>query len=117
LVEHALLDHVVRAPQHRRRDREPERLRGLQIDDQLELRWLFDGEVGRLGASENLVHVDCGAPLEPPDVRPIGQETIGIGKFSEVINCGQASLRCKICELSSMENVHRAGQYEQPPVS
>src|SRR4030095_10628126 len=66
LVEHALLDHVVRAPQHRRRDREPARLRGLPIDDQLELRWLFDGEVGRLGASENLVHVDCGAPPEPP---------------------------------------------------
>ena len=37
LVERALLDDLVRPPQHRRRDRQPERLRGLEIDDQLEL--------------------------------------------------------------------------------
>ena len=33
LVEHALFDHLVRPQQERLRDREADRLRGLQIDD------------------------------------------------------------------------------------
>jgi hypothetical protein len=37
LVEHALLDHLVRPPQHRRRNRQPERLGRLEVNDQLEL--------------------------------------------------------------------------------
>ena len=34
---------------------------GLEIEDKLELRRLLDWQVSRLGAFENLVHVDCGA--------------------------------------------------------
>jgi hypothetical protein len=41
-VEHALLDDLVRPPQHRRRNRKAERLGGLEIDHQLQLRRLFD---------------------------------------------------------------------------
>jgi hypothetical protein len=44
------LDQLVRPLEQRRRDREPERIRGLEVDHQLELRGLLDGEVGRLGA-------------------------------------------------------------------
>jgi hypothetical protein len=33
LVEHALFDNLVRTQQQRLRDREAERLRGLEIDD------------------------------------------------------------------------------------
>ena len=51
-----LLDHLVRAQQQRLWDREPERLRGLQVDDQLEFGRPFDGKVGGPGAFENLVH-------------------------------------------------------------
>ena len=42
LVEHAakLLDHVVRPPEHRRRDCEAERLGSLQVDDEFETRRL-----------------------------------------------------------------------------
>ena len=43
LVEHGLLDDVVGPEQERLRDRQAERLRGIQIDDQLELCGLFDG--------------------------------------------------------------------------
>ena len=38
------LDHLVRAEQERRRDREAESLRGLEVDHQLERRGLFDGK-------------------------------------------------------------------------
>ena len=41
LVEHALLDDPVRLQQYRRRDREPKRLGGLEVDYQLELAGLF----------------------------------------------------------------------------
>ena len=36
------LDHLIRPPQHRRRDRQTERLRGLEIDGELELGGLLD---------------------------------------------------------------------------
>ena len=45
-----LLDHLIRPRQHVRRDSESDLLRGLEIDDELELRRLLDGDVGRLGA-------------------------------------------------------------------
>ena len=52
-----LLDHLVGPPQHRLRDRQPQRLGGLEIDDQLELGGLLDGQVAGLGALEDFVHV------------------------------------------------------------
>ena len=59
---HALLDDLIRPQQHRRRDRLAERLGSLHVDDQLELRGLFDGQVGGFGAFEDLVHVGGTAP-------------------------------------------------------
>jgi hypothetical protein len=50
-------DDLIRAQQHRLRDREAERLRGLEVDHQLELRRLLDRKVGGLRAFEDLVDV------------------------------------------------------------
>ncbi len=47
MVEHALLDDLVGPPQHRLRDREPERLSGLEIDHEFELGWLLHWEITR----------------------------------------------------------------------
>ena len=52
-----LLDDMVRPQQHRRRDGEAERPRGLKIDHVLERGGPFDGEVGRFGAFEESVDV------------------------------------------------------------
>ena len=57
LVEHALLDDLVRLYQQRRRDRQAERLRSLEVDDQLELSRFFNGQVAGPSAFENLVYV------------------------------------------------------------
>jgi hypothetical protein len=43
------LDHFIRPRHHRRRDRQPNLLRRLQIDDELELRRLLDRQIGGLG--------------------------------------------------------------------
>ena len=51
----ALLDHFIRPPQHRRRDRQAERLRSLEVDDKLKLGGLLDGEVCRLRTLQDLV--------------------------------------------------------------
>src|SRR5438270_6565922 len=57
-----LLNQVVRPRQHRRWNGEAEVFGGFQVDHQLELGGLLDGQVAGLGTLENLVHVDRGAP-------------------------------------------------------
>src|SRR5437016_2831842 len=47
--------------QERRRNRQAEGLGGLEVEDQIELCRLLDGEVCRVGALENLVDVSGGA--------------------------------------------------------
>ena len=51
------LDHLVRPRQHVRRNRQADLLGGFEIDDQLKLRRLLDGKIGRLGAFEDFVNV------------------------------------------------------------
>ncbi len=53
----ASLKHLISPQQQRRRDREAEGSRGLEVDDQFELGRLLDGEVGRLCAFQNLIDV------------------------------------------------------------
>jgi hypothetical protein len=55
-VRHDLsLDDLVRPHENRLRDRQAEGLRGLEVDDQLELCGLLNREVGGLRALQNLV--------------------------------------------------------------
>jgi hypothetical protein len=53
-----------RRQQRRRRDGEAERLGGLEVDDELELGRLLDGEIGGLCALEDLVDERCCATPE-----------------------------------------------------
>src|SRR5215831_4582539 len=57
-----LLDHLIRPRQRRRRDRQAESLGGLEVDDQLELGWLLDGQVSGLRALEDPIHEVGGVP-------------------------------------------------------
>jgi hypothetical protein len=52
-----LPEHLVGLEEEGRGNREPERLGGLEIDDQLEFHGLLYGEITRLGAFQNFVHV------------------------------------------------------------
>src|SRR6516225_9982172 len=70
-----LTDHLVRLEEERRGYRQSEVLGGLEVDDQLELRGLLDGEIRGLSPLENLVDVGGGAPKVVGEARPIGHET------------------------------------------
>src|SRR5436309_10042886 len=59
-----LLDHLVRLKEERLRNWEPESLRCLEVEHQLELGGLLNGDVGRLRALEDLVHEGGGAAVQ-----------------------------------------------------
>src|SRR5512138_1945661 len=60
----ASLDHSIRPRQHVGRNGETDLLGGFEIDDQLELRRLFDRKVSGFCAFQNLVDIDRGASKE-----------------------------------------------------
>ena len=51
------MDDLIRPDQQRLRNRQAQQLGGLQIDHQLELGGLLDGEIGGFGILQDLVHV------------------------------------------------------------
>src|SRR5881396_3017659 len=78
----ASFDDLIHAQQHERGNREPERLRHLEIDDQLRALVRLDREVGRFRSLEDLVHVTPGrhAPYLP-DVLGVGKERTAFDPF------------------------------------
>src|ERR1700682_317366 len=81
-----LLDDLIRAQQQRLRDRDPERLRGLEVDHQFELRGLLDGNVAGLGASQDLVDMCSGTAEHVRKTRSVGDEPPGVDKLPLVIH-------------------------------
>jgi len=61
MVRYASLDDLVGAGEQCRRNLEAKRFCGLEVDDELELGWLFDRHIGRLFALEDSVHIAGGA--------------------------------------------------------
>src|SRR5713101_3479590 len=78
----SLLDDLIRPQQERLRNREPDGLRRLEVDDQLELGRLLDGQVGRLGALQDLVNMAGSTPKEICDARTIAHERTRLGEFT-----------------------------------
>src|SRR5260370_24153433 len=60
------------------RDCQPERLGGLQVDHQLELRRLLDGKVGRLSAPEDSIDVTGRTPEPAKLIRRVGHEATSL---------------------------------------
>ena len=65
-----LLDHLVGARQQKRRNFDVLRLRGLQIDDELEFVRRLHRQVGGIGALEDAMHIGCGAPVLVVEIDP-----------------------------------------------
>src|SRR6266481_5492443 len=101
------LDHGVRPPKYRLRDRQAEGLGGLEVDDQLELRRLLDGQVRGVGAFEDLVDVGRGAAIQISIVRSIGHKAPGIDILPKLEHGRQPVLSRQVPEASSLTGEHR----------
>src|SRR5207245_5241188 len=112
-VERALFEHVVGPQQECLLDREAERLGGLQVDDQLELRRLLDREVGRLGPLENLVSVDGGTPEAFGDVWRVGHEAAGLRELPGPKDGRQLVLLRKVRDESSVSRRQRIEEHRE----
>src|SRR5262245_32525760 len=96
-----------RSIRQRLRDRQSEDLRGVQVDDELKLGRLLDGQIRGVGAPEDLVDVGCRAAIQGGVVRAIRNEAsrIDIEAFAE--HCGQTTLSREAYQSSSLIVEHR----------
>jgi hypothetical protein len=82
-------EHLSRLEEERRRDREAHGLSGLQVADQLGRRRLLDRQIGRLGALQDLVHIDGGASVGVERAWPIGHEALSLDIHFRGIHRGE----------------------------
>src|SRR5262249_54773244 len=83
-------DHLVCAREQGWRDSEVDRLRGIEVDDQVVFYRRLYREIAGLFALEDAVDVGDRASVHVNDVRPIGEEATVHGEESERIDCWQA---------------------------
>jgi hypothetical protein len=112
-----LLDHLIRPLQEGGRDGQAERLRSLEVDDQLELLGLLDGQVGGIGAPDNPVHVAPDAPIEIRLMCPVGHKATGVYMSPHAVHGGQTALGREACKSGSMKEGHRVCQDQDGPGS
>src|SRR5215813_3512170 len=80
LVEHGLLDHLVRPQQQRLRNGQSESLGRFHVDDKLELRRLLDRKVAGSRASQDFVYVPRRPPPQICKIRTVGHEAARLSK-------------------------------------
>src|SRR2546426_11643472 len=95
-----LLDPPLRLQQQRLRNRQPERLGSLEVDHQLELRGLLDGEVSRFGPFQDLVDMACGFSKKIRRVRSVAHQAASRDEAPIPLHCGEAMLECQCSDLS-----------------
>src|SRR5262249_10089101 len=79
---HGLVDHSVGSKEKGLRDRQSEGLRSLEVNHQLELRRLLDGQIAGLRALEDFVHVGGGTPKEIAEIRAVAHEAASLHMVS-----------------------------------
>jgi hypothetical protein len=104
LLRHSVCspDHFIRARQHVRRNCQADLLCSFQIDDELELGRLLDGQISGLCAFQNLVYIGCGAPVHVENISAIVHEAAGFRILRLWVNRRKPALYREFCNLSSM---------------
>src|SRR5215831_11676847 len=77
-----LFNNLVGPQQERPRDRQPKRLRRLEVDDQLELRGLLHREFAWLSPIQDLIHIRSGTSPPVCEARPVGHEAASVYELS-----------------------------------
>jgi hypothetical protein len=87
-------------------DGKAERLRGLQVNHELELGGLLDGEVGKLGALEDAVEVRRPVPIHTRQIDPIAHEATGPHKVREPVHRRRSASRREGDDRRSLSQEH-----------
>src|SRR4030095_4111990 len=96
------------------RDGEAESPGSLEVDHQLELGGLFDREIARLGALENLVDKRGGAPGLVDRARAVKHQPSDLHVFSQPVDRRQASLVREASETCPTVYEHAAHDDDHP---
>src|ERR1700729_1051648 len=86
-------DHLAGEREKRRRNREAERLRGLEIDDEFDSGRLDDRQLLRLFALENEPGVSADQTIDTVEARSVAHQPAGLGPFTLWIGCRQIVAR------------------------
>jgi hypothetical protein len=114
------MDYLIRQDKEGRRNRDPEGLGSLEVEDQLKPHGLLHGQVGGLGSLLDLVHIGGGAPKQVDKARPIGHEPPSSTKSRISYIAGSRFVAAKSKMLWFNENGHldkgdRIGKGGVPP--
>src|SRR5262249_41542181 len=93
-----LLNDLVCSRKHRGRNPQPQRLRGLDIDYEVEPGRPFDGQVGRLAASKDTVDNTSGQSVVVQMVRTIGHESTGLRVGRKQADRRQTATECQVSD-------------------
>src|SRR5262249_17523678 len=83
----SLFDHLVGCHLHRHRYGKAERLRGLEVYDELEFRRLLYRQIGRRLPFEDTIHIGCGAPILVELINSVGHKPTITDEFWIGVQC------------------------------
>src|ERR1044071_3859669 len=86
-------DHLGGLGQNRLRDSEAQRLRGLEVDDEIEFRRLLDWKIGRLLALQDAADVDARLTIHVQEVGPVANQAARQDEVAKPVACRNCMLR------------------------
>src|SRR5262245_27319379 len=112
-TEVALFDHLVGEQQDRLRNRETERLRGLQVENQLEPCRQYHRQIPRFLPLQYPAGVNTDLAIHIRKIGPVAHQSTGHRELSVLIDCRYGMLCCERCELISSSDEERIGLYDK----
>jgi hypothetical protein len=95
-------DHLVGTGKQGGRNGKVKRLGGAQINDELELGWLLNWKIRRLGAPQDLIYVGRSAAGQIENARTIRDEASSLNEIPNAIDGRQSVCRCEVDNLFSI---------------
>src|SRR5262249_5157660 len=103
---------AVGAKNERFRKGQPERARGLEIDDEIEPGRLLYREVARIRRAENLADIGARATIHRGSARPVGEEAASVHELTGAINRRQPSPAGEVDDRLRIDQSQRTSRHD-----